>query len=78
MAIDTEDFFTSRELVDDPYPYYEALRARCPIARERHHDVMRKDLIERARGRRIKKAGGWDSRPWPCTAMPNGSPPAPR
>ncbi len=37
---DEPDFFTSRELVADPYPYYEALRARCPAARESHHGVV--------------------------------------
>lgn len=34
------DFFTSRDLVVDPYRYYDALRARCPVAREPHHDVV--------------------------------------
>lgn len=40
--MDTEDadFFVSKELVIDPYPYYDALRARCPVAREPHHDVV--------------------------------------
>ncbi len=36
----TEDFFTSGALVKDPYPYYEELRARCPVQREPHHDVV--------------------------------------
>ncbi|WP_280266948.1 cytochrome P450 [Nocardia wallacei] len=34
------DFFLGRELVDDPYPYFDALRAQCPVHREKHHDVM--------------------------------------
>ncbi|MFB4298763.1 cytochrome P450 [Actinomadura sp. NTSP31] len=34
------DFFRDDELVADPYPYYEALRGRCPVQREPHHDVM--------------------------------------
>ncbi|MFJ1456254.1 cytochrome P450 [Nocardia wallacei] len=34
------DFFLGRELVDDPYPYFDALRAQCPVTREKHHDVM--------------------------------------
>ena len=38
--VDTVNFFTSRDLVVDPYPYYDALRARCPVAREPHHDVV--------------------------------------
>jgi cytochrome P450 family 150 subfamily A5 len=25
------DFFRGRELVVDPYPYFDALRARCPV-----------------------------------------------
>src|SRR5246127_3318507 len=33
------DFFRGSELIADPYPYYEALRQQCPVARERHHDV---------------------------------------
>ncbi len=33
------DFFTSGALVKDPYPYYEALRSRCPVTREPHHGV---------------------------------------
>ena len=40
MDIDAADFFTSGELVLDPYPYYDALRARCPVAREPHHGVV--------------------------------------
>ncbi|NKQ51482.1 cytochrome P450 [Amycolatopsis sp. K13G38] len=34
------DFFRGEELVADPYPYYEALRGKCPVHREPHHDVM--------------------------------------
>ena len=33
------DFFRGTELIDDPYPYYEALREQCPVARENHHNV---------------------------------------
>ena len=28
---DSVDFFTDRELVDDPYPYYEHLYSKCPV-----------------------------------------------
>ena len=28
------------ELVADPYPYFDWLRAQCPVQREPHHDVM--------------------------------------
>ncbi|MFG1924485.1 cytochrome P450 [Cryptosporangium sp. NPDC048952] len=34
------DFFLGNELIDDPYPYYRALRSKCPVLREPHHDVM--------------------------------------
>src|SRR6516225_5786779 len=33
------DFFRDRRLVEDPYPYYEALRQQCPVTREDHHGV---------------------------------------
>jgi cytochrome P450 len=36
---DEMDFFTDRRLVENPYPYYEALRQQCPVARESHHSV---------------------------------------
>jgi len=34
------DFFLGDELTADPYPYFDALRARCPVLREKHHDVV--------------------------------------
>ncbi len=37
---DAIDFFRSDELLVDPYPYFEALRAECPVRREPHHDVV--------------------------------------
>jgi cytochrome P450 len=33
------NFFRDDALVADPYPYYDALRQRCPVQREPHHDV---------------------------------------
>jgi cytochrome P450 family 150 subfamily A5 len=33
------DFFRDERLVENPYPYFEALRQQCPVAREHHHDV---------------------------------------
>ncbi|MFI7667721.1 cytochrome P450 [Nocardia sp. NPDC049526] len=33
------DFFLGRELIADPYPYFDAMRAQCPVARENHHGV---------------------------------------
>ena len=38
--IDATDFFLDDALVADPYPYFEQLRARCPVTREPHHDVL--------------------------------------
>ncbi len=37
---DEIDFFTDASIVDNPYPYFESLRARCPVTREPHHGVM--------------------------------------
>lgn len=34
------DFFTDESLVHDPYPYYESLRAKCPVHREPHQGAM--------------------------------------
>jgi cytochrome P450 len=34
------DFFRGDELVADPYPYFDALRAQCPVRREPHHGVV--------------------------------------
>src|ERR1700676_4569569 len=33
------DFFRDGRLVDDPYPFYEALRSKCPVSREDHYGV---------------------------------------
>jgi cytochrome P450 family 150 subfamily A5 len=37
---DAIDFFRGRDLIDDPYGYFDWLRAQCPVHRESHHDVM--------------------------------------
>ena len=34
------DFFRDEALVADPYPYFDALRGKCPVWREPHHDVV--------------------------------------
>jgi cytochrome P450 len=34
------DYFTDETLIADPFPYFEYLRAKCPVAREPHHGVM--------------------------------------
>jgi cytochrome P450 family 150 subfamily A5 len=36
---DKVDFFQGNELIADPYPYFDHLRARCPVQRESHHGV---------------------------------------
>jgi cytochrome P450 family 150 subfamily A5 len=33
------DFFRDERLVENPYPYFEALRQQCPVVREHHHGV---------------------------------------
>ena len=33
------DFFRDNRLVDDPYPFYAALRDKCPVSREDHYGV---------------------------------------
>jgi cytochrome P450 len=37
---DTIDFFTDESLIADPNPYFEHLRAKCPITDLPHHGVM--------------------------------------
>ncbi|MEV6336699.1 cytochrome P450 [Nocardia vinacea] len=37
---DTIDYFTDPALVPDPYPYYDHLRAKCPVTREPHYNVL--------------------------------------
>jgi cytochrome P450 len=37
---DEIDFFVGNALVPDPYPYFEHLRATCPVQREPHHGVV--------------------------------------
>ena len=38
--VDTVDFFRAKPIWQDPYPYYEELRARGPVWREPHHDIV--------------------------------------
>ena len=33
------DFFRDRRLTGDPYPFYDALRNKCPVTREQHYGV---------------------------------------
>src|SRR5690606_18098475 len=36
---DTVDYFTDPALVPDPHPYFDHLRAKCPVTQEPHHQV---------------------------------------
>ena len=38
--IDAINFFTNRDVVADPFPYFQALREQCPVRREPHHNVV--------------------------------------
>jgi cytochrome P450 len=38
--LDAIDFFTDLSVVNDPSPYFDYLRAKCPIFRETHHGAM--------------------------------------
>src|SRR5262245_66399476 len=40
MSVLDRDFFTDREVLQDPIPYYRALRARGPVVREPHRGVF--------------------------------------
>jgi cytochrome P450 len=39
-AIEEADFFTDANVTSDPYPYFDALRARCPVHPVAHPNVM--------------------------------------
>ena len=38
--LDDIDFFTDASLLEDPYPYFEHLRGKCPVAPTAHYGVM--------------------------------------
>jgi cytochrome P450 family 150 subfamily A5 len=38
--ITDKDFFTDPELLVEPFEFYDAVRAKCPVVREGHHDVV--------------------------------------
>ncbi len=40
IDVDAEDFFRGDAYLDDPYPYFDALRSECPVRREPHHGVV--------------------------------------
>ena len=37
---EASDFFRGRDLIAEPYDYFDWLRTQCPVHREPHHDVM--------------------------------------
>ncbi|HUA95207.1 MAG TPA: cytochrome P450 [Acidimicrobiales bacterium] len=37
---ETVDFFTDESLIEDPYPYFEHLRAQCPVVATPHYGVV--------------------------------------
>jgi cytochrome P450 len=37
---DSVDFFTDESLLEDPYPYFEHLRSKCPVVGTAHHGVV--------------------------------------
>jgi cytochrome P450 len=37
---DSVDFFSDESLLEDPYPYFEHLRGRCPVTPLAHHGVL--------------------------------------
>lgn len=39
LDFDTIDYFRTDALTEDPYPYWDHLRAKCPITKESNHDV---------------------------------------
>lgn len=40
VDFETIDFFRDDSLIPDPYPYFDYLRAKCPVQLEPHHNVV--------------------------------------
>ena len=38
--LDGIDFFSDPSVVENPYPYFERIREKCPAFREPHHGVV--------------------------------------
>ena len=38
--LESADFFTDQSLIPDPYPYFDQLRSKCPVAAEAHHGLL--------------------------------------
>jgi cytochrome P450 len=39
IEFDSINFFRSKDLIEDPYPYFDHLREHCPVTKEPFHDV---------------------------------------
>ena len=37
---ETVDFFMDESLIEDPYPYFEYLRSKCPVVATPHYGVV--------------------------------------
>src|SRR5580700_9427499 len=40
IDLETADYFNDEGLFVNPYPYYDQIRAQCPVQREPFHDVV--------------------------------------
>jgi cytochrome P450 len=40
MSDSVPDFFNDPALIEDPKPYFDALRSKCPVIRERYHNAL--------------------------------------
>ena len=40
IVLETANFFRDQSLQDDPYPYFDALRAQSPVWQEPHYGVF--------------------------------------
>ncbi len=40
VEVEGRDFFSDEDLFVNPHPYYDHIRAQCPVKREPHHDVV--------------------------------------
>jgi len=64
--MESRDYFNDQALFVDPYPYYDHIRAKCPVQREPFHDVvMVTGYDEALRSIRIRRSGPIATR-WPA------------
>src|SRR5437763_147933 len=40
MDLKERDYFSDPGIVDDPAPYFDEIRSKCPVLRETHHGAM--------------------------------------